>query len=116
MIDGVHLAIAIEVVRIVNGGGIHQSGGIGAGANFVDGIDVGVGGGIAGIADGIAEVEDVIRCQTGVEAGERGDLEPLALDGGGVIPGDFNTGGSIDARAGANDDVRWSRRVVPVGR
>ena len=98
------VAVVVEVAGDRRGGGEGIAGG-----ELVGGVDFGVGGGVAGLAGGVAEVEGLIGGEAAVCAGFEGDAEPLALDG--VIgEGDGDAGPGVGGVAGIGGEGEWRGR------
>ena len=85
LVVAIHNPVAVVVVRIRDRGAGRR---IGAGEEFVAGIDAGAIRIVASFADGIAEVEHVVHSQAAGAAGAafEGDLQPFMHDIG-IVPG-----------------------------
>ena len=79
-VEDVHPAVAVVVEAEIDRRLVEEVPLIVSGSQHVEGVDLGVGGRIAGLADSIAEVEDIRLGQSRVVVGQDGDLEPLPLD------------------------------------
>ena len=90
-VRGVDLAVAIEIVD-VGDAGLRRW--FACTAAHVRLGHLGVGRRIAGVADGIAIIEDVVGRQPGVGVGQHRDLQPLVLDRV-VGPGQFDARRSL---------------------
>src|SRR5260221_12265153 len=83
--------------------------------NFVDRGDPGICGGVAGVANGAAEIESIVIEQPGIAVGLDCNLEP-SVGNGVVSPENFDSVGTICAGASAKNDIDRSRSGRPRAR
>ncbi len=111
----VDASVPVEVVGQIDGRRVEKIVGVVSHQEQIGGRDLGVGVEVAALADGIAEVEDVVVRQARVFYGEDGYLEPPVADRI-VGPSEGDAVGIVGACLGADGDRRSDVEGRPAGR
>ncbi len=112
LVGGVHPAVAIEIVNVLDARGIEEEVRVVASIGFIRGVDDGIGVGVPRFADCISKVKDVVLSEPGIWRGKNFDPQPLLRDGV-VGPSNGDTVGAGISFTLSYGDIQGGRCVLP---